>query len=36
MPDIAEIVITLSPQLIYFVRIESPDLTVTIPVPLSD
>lgn len=36
MAGIAEIVITLPPQLIYFVLVESPDLTVEIPVPLSD
>lgn len=33
---VEEITITLPPQLIYFVLVESPDLTVEIPVPLSD
>lgn len=36
MPEIAEVTVTLPPQLIYFVLIQSPDLTVEIPVPLSD
>lgn len=36
MPTIAEYIITEPPQLIYFVLVEAPDLTVEIPVPLSD
>lgn len=36
MPEIAEVTVTLPPQLIYFVLVTTPDLSVEIPVPLSD